>query len=183
METKKSDWMDWIKTIIITAIIVVLFRMFVAVPIVVDGPSMMPTLENKDRLIVNKISLLFSEPDRFDVVVFHATAKKDYIKRVIGLPGDSITYKDDQLYINGEAVEEPFLDDELTNDPSRYTSNFNMKDIQGNSEVVPEGYVFVLGDNRLNSTDSRHLGYISIDQIVGIASVTYWPIKNIGFVN
>ncbi|WP_058307834.1 signal peptidase I [Gracilibacillus massiliensis] len=182
MATKKNDWVDWLKTIIITAIIVILFRMFIAVPIVVEGPSMLPTLENKDRLIVNKFSLMFSEPDRFDVVVFHATAKKDYIKRVIGLPGDSVIYKDDQLYINGEPVAEPFLDKGIDKDRSRYTANFTLEDIAGNSEIVPEGHVFVLGDNRPNSTDSRHLGYIPVEQIVGIAGVTYWPFENIGLV-
>ncbi|WP_018932693.1 signal peptidase I [Gracilibacillus lacisalsi] len=183
MAEKKVDWVDWIKTIIITGLIVILFRMFIAVPIIVDGPSMLPTLENKDRMIVNKISVMFGEPDRFDVVVFHATTKKDYIKRVIGLPGDSIVYQDDQLYINGQPVEEPFIEDEIANEQSNYTTNFSLRDIPGNAEEVPEGHVFVLGDNRPNSTDSRHLGFIPIDQVVGIAGVTYWPVDKIGFVD
>ncbi|MGP4040318.1 signal peptidase I [Gracilibacillus sp. D59] len=183
MADKKVDWVDWIKTIVITGLIVILFRMFIAVPIVVEGPSMLPNLEDNDRIIVNKISLMFGAPDRFDVVVFHATAKKDYIKRVIGLPGDSIIYKDDQLYINGQPVKEPFIDEEIANDQSNYTANFSLKDIPGNAEEVPEGHVFVLGDNRPNSTDSRHLGFIPMDQLVGIASVTYWPVDKIGFVD
>ncbi|MGN8645018.1 signal peptidase I [Gracilibacillus sp. HCP3S3_G5_1] len=182
MAEKKIDWVDWIKTIVITALIVILFRMFIAVPIIVEGPSMLPSLEDKDRIIVNKASLLFGEPDRFDVIVFHATAKKDYIKRVIGLPGDSVVYQDDQLYINGQPVEEPFIHTEIENNQSNYTTNFSLQDIPGNDEVVPEGHVFVLGDNRPNSTDSRHLGFIPMDQIVGIAAVTYWPIDKIDFI-
>ena len=71
---------------------------------------MMPTLENGDRMIVNKIGYKIGEPDRFDIVVFHAPEEKDYIKRVIGLPGDHVEYKDDQLYINGEPIDEPYLD-------------------------------------------------------------------------
>ncbi|UOQ47896.1 signal peptidase I [Gracilibacillus caseinilyticus] len=183
MKEKKKDWVDWLKTIIITVLIVIFIRIFIAVPIVVDGPSMLPTLENNDRLIVNKFSLLIGEPDRFDVVVFHATAKRDYIKRVIGLPGDKITYKDDQLYVNGNAVEEPFIDEQIAKDESKYTTNFSLEDIPGNIETVPEGHVFVLGDNRPNSTDSRHLGVIPIDDIVGIASWTYWPLNEFSKVN
>lgn len=182
MSKKKQDWVDWVKTIVITIIVVFIVRLFVAVPIVVDGPSMLPTLIDKDRLIVNKIGLMFSDPDRFDVVVFHATAKEDYIKRVIGLPGDSIAYQDDQLYINNEPVAEPFIEQEITNEQFNYTTNFTMQDIPGNEEVVPDGHVFVLGDNRPDSTDSRHIGFVPIDQIEGVASLTYWPLDDIGLV-
>lgn len=178
---KKNDWVDWLKTIIITAVIVLLFRMFIAVPIVVEGPSMEPTLENNDRLIVQKFSVMFEEPERFDIVVFHATAKKDYIKRVIGLPGETVRYEDDRLYINDQPIEEPFLD-QLKNKDRKNTANFTLNEIPGNAERVPEDHVFVLGDNRSNSTDSRHLGFIPMDQIIGIANVTYWPFENIGII-
>ncbi|KAB8138718.1 signal peptidase I [Gracilibacillus oryzae] len=185
MSAKKSDWIDWLKTIIITVIVIVLIRMFIAVPIVVEGPSMLPTLENNDRLIVDKISLVFKDPERFDVVTFHATEKKDYIKRVIGLPGDNIEYRDDQLYVNGELVEEPYLQEAKQKlDPNAtYTTDFTLEDIPGGSITVPDGHVFVLGDNRKNSTDSRHLGFIPLEQIVGIARLSYWPVTNIGIVD
>ncbi|GAB2563690.1 signal peptidase I [Gracilibacillus alcaliphilus] len=182
MAEKKQDWVDWVKTIVITVGIIFILRMFIAIPIVVDGPSMLPTLVDKDRVIVNKISLMFSEPDRFDVVVFHATAQEDYIKRVIGLPGDAIVYQDDQLYVNGEPVAEPFIEAERADEQFNYTTNFSMADIPGNEEVVPEGHVFVLGDNRPDSTDSRHLGFVPIDQIEGMASFTYWPLNRFGLV-
>ncbi|MFC4404599.1 signal peptidase I [Gracilibacillus xinjiangensis] len=185
MAARKSDWIDWIKTIIITVIVIVLIRMFIAVPIVVEGPSMLPTLENNDRLIVDKISLIFQNPDRFDVVIFHATEKKDYIKRVIGLPGETIEYKNDQLFVDGELVEEPYLQEVKQNlDPNAtFTTDFTLEDIPGGSMTVPDGHVFVLGDNRKNSTDSRHLGFIPLEQIVGIARFSYWPIMNLGTID
>ncbi|SER05904.1 signal peptidase I [Gracilibacillus ureilyticus] len=184
MATKRSDWIDWIKTIIITVIVIVLIRMFIAVPIVVEGPSMLPTLEDNDRLIVDKISLVFQDPQRFDVVVFHATEKKDFIKRVIGLPGETIEYRDDQLFVNGEYVEEPYLQEVKRNlDPeATYTVDFTLEDIPGGTMTVPDGHVFVLGDNRKNSTDSRHLGFIPLEQVTGISRLSYWPVKNIGIV-
>ncbi|MDX8046918.1 signal peptidase I [Gracilibacillus sp. S3-1-1] len=182
MEEKKTDWVDWLKTIVITVLVVVLFRAFIAVPIIVDGSSMLPTLEGGDRIIVNKFSQLYSEPDRFDVVIFHATAKKDYIKRVIGLPGETIVYQNDQLFVNGQAVKEPFIHNEIEQATSHYTTDFTLLDIENGAEVVPEGHVFVLGDNRPGSTDSRQLGFIPMDEIVGVASVSYWPLNKIGFV-
>ncbi|WP_163536777.1 signal peptidase I [Gracilibacillus sp. YIM 98692] len=185
MTKKKNDWADWIKTIIITALIIILLRMFIAVPIVVEGPSMYPTLADNERLIVDKLSLTFSDIKRFDIVVFHATAQRDYIKRVIGLPGDQIEYIDDQLYVNGQVVKESFLDQakQTLGSNETYTTNFDLSHIPGNQQEVPDGHVFVLGDNRPNSTDSRHLGFIPMDQIVGVARFTYWPIGEIGFVD
>ena len=98
------------------------------------------------------------EPERFDIVVFHAPEQKDYIKRVIGLPGDKVEYKNDTLYINGKAYSEPYLDeykDELNG--GALTDDFTLKDIT-EEETVPEGEIFVMGDNRRFSKDSRHIG-------------------------
>ncbi|PWU68888.1 MULTISPECIES: signal peptidase I [Gracilibacillus] len=182
MASKKNDWVEWIKILLVAVVIIVFVRMFIAVPIVVEGPSMLPTLENGDRLIVEKLSVTFNQIERFDVVVFHATMKKDYIKRVIGLPGDKIEYRNDQLYVNDQPVDEPFLAEVKSQleENTTYTTDFSLEeDIKGNKEVVPEGHVFVLGDNRTNSTDSRQLGYIPMDDIVGVAKLTYWPIDKI----
>jgi len=104
MKKRKSDLWEWLKIIVVAFILAGCIRYFLFTPIIVDGYSMMPTLENRDRMIVNRISYLIGEPKRFDIVVFHAPEKKDYIKRVIGLPGDHIEYKNDTLYINGKKI-------------------------------------------------------------------------------
>jgi signal peptidase I len=103
MIKKKSETFEWVKSFMVA---IVLVRTFFFSPIVVDGHSMDPTLQDKDRMVVTKIG----EPKRFDIIVFHAPDGRDYIKRVIGLPGDSIEYKNDVLYINGKAYNEPYLE-------------------------------------------------------------------------
>ncbi|MDL4840043.1 signal peptidase I [Aquibacillus rhizosphaerae] len=183
MAKKKSEWLDWIKALIIAGLLAFVVRMFFFAPIVVDGPSMLPTLENGDHMIVNKFSYTIGDPERFDIVVFHATLDKDYIKRVIGLPGETVEVKDEILYINGEEVDEPFLNDkiaQITNNQV-YTFDFTMEDIPGEYQTIPDDHVLVLGDNRSNSTDSRLLGLISYDQLVGETSIIYWPPNRIGF--
>lgn len=110
-EEKKSELWEWVKVIAIALILAMLLRYFLLTPIVVDGPSMMPTLNSNDKMLVNKLSYKIGEPERFDIVVFHAPEGKDYIKRVIGLPGDRLEYRDDTLYINGKAYDEPYLEE------------------------------------------------------------------------
>ena len=104
MANKKNGIREWIKVLVIAVILAVIIRQFLIAPIVVDGFSMMPTLKDTDRMIVNKSSYVIGEPKRFDIIVFQAPDGNDYIKRVIGLPGDKIEYKEDTLYINGKAV-------------------------------------------------------------------------------
>lgn len=176
MAKPKSEWFDWIKVLLIAFALAFIVRMFIVSPIVVDGPSMLPTLHDRDHMIVNKFIYRVTEPKRFDIVIFHATVQKDFIKRIIGLPGEHVMVKDNVLYINGEVVDEPFLDDE---NGLLYTEDFSMETLPGGYETVPDGYVFVLGDNRNNSTDSRSLGVIPIDEIVGKASIIYWPLNRI----
>ncbi|MFP7477661.1 signal peptidase I [Terribacillus saccharophilus] len=182
MAKQKNEWLDWLKALIIAVIIAVVVRMFLFAPIVVDGPSMQPTLHDNDFMIVNKISYRFGEPDRKDIIVFHATESKDYIKRVIGVPGDHVEMVDDTLYINGEVVDEPYLESEKAalEDGGNLTNDFTLEDLPGNYEEIPEGYVLVLGDNRRNSTDSRYIGLIPEDQIVGKVQLTFWPLDRIG---
>lgn len=182
MTKKKSEWFDWLKALIIALILAFIVRTFLFAPIVVDGPSMQPNLHNGDHMLVNKINYSINQPNRFDIVVFHATEQKDYIKRVIGLPGETVEMKDDTLYINGEKITEPFLAKTKANleDGQQYTMDFTMQDIPGAPKVIPEGQILVLGDNRSNSTDSRMLGLISIDQLVGNASIIYWPFDRFG---
>lgn len=174
-KNEKNEVLEWAKALVIAFGLSLLIRYLLFTPIVVDGESMMPTLENGDRMIVNKIGYEIGKPDRFDIVVFHATEKKDYIKRVIGLPGDHVAYKDDQLFVNGDAIPEPYLDKykaEITS--GTLTENFTLEEYTQMS-VIPDGYVFVMGDNRRNSTDSREFGLISIKDIIGKTNVIFWP--------
>jgi len=178
---KSNDWWEWIKAILITVAIAVIVKQFILAPIVVDGPSMQPTLHNRDHMIVNKFMYRFKDPERFDVVVFHASDKKDFIKRVIGLPGEHIKYKNDKLYVNDKKIDEDFLQDEKNNltDGEVLTSDFELENLPEGYSTIPEGYFLVLGDNRTNSTDSRMLGLISKKQIVGRTSFIYWPMDRI----
>ena len=178
MPYRESDeWTYWLKLLVSALIFALIVRKFIFSPIIVDGPSMQPTLYDCDRMIVNKFIYDVKEPDRFDIVIFHATEDKDFIKRVIGLPGEHIKVKDNQLYVNDEKVEQTFLEPHSDN-PVVYpiiTNDFTLELLPGNYDVIPEGYVLVLGDNRTNSTDSRSIGLISMDQIVGKTSLVYWP--------
>lgn len=177
-KSEKSELWEWTKALLIAVGIAALIRYFLFAPIVVDGQSMMPTLESGDRMIVNKIG----EPERFDIVVFHAPENKDYIKRVIGLPGDTVEYKDDVLYVNGEPVEEPYLDEYKSQElDGPLTPDFTLTDII-QRDTVPEGEVFVLGDNRRFSKDGRHIGTVSMEEIVGETKFVYWPFDQIHFV-
>lgn len=182
-EKKKNETMEWVKSILIAFGIMAVIRIFLFTPIVVDGESMMPTLEHGDKMIVNKIGYDIGKPKRFDIVVFHAPEQKDYIKRVIGLPGDTVEYRDDVLYINDEAIDEPYLDQYKAEiEFGTLTEDFTLKELIGR-DTVPEGTVFVLGDNRRKSKDSRYIGVVSIDEIIGNTKLVFWPIKNAGVVN
>lgn len=187
-ENEQSEWLSWLKALIIALFLVWLVRSFLIIPIEVDGPSMEPTLNNSDYLIAEKVSYRFSDPKRFDIVIFHATEEKDYIKRIIGLPGEVVEYRDDQLYINDQLIEEPYLKALLAQrqSESNYTADFSLtEDILGQYETIPDGYYLVLGDNRSNSTDSRSdlVGLISEEDIIGQARFIYWPFKRVGVVN
>lgn len=174
MAKEKNELWEWTKALLIAIGLAAIIRYFLFAPIVVDGLSMMPTLQNGDRMIVNKLG----KPDRFDIIVFHAPERKDYIKRVIGLPGDVIEYHNDILYINGEPYDEPYLDEYKKNIvDGPLTEDFTLEDF--GLKKVPEGELFVMGDNRRFSKDSRQIGTISIDEVIGDTSIVYWPIKDI----
>ncbi|MCT1576297.1 signal peptidase I [Oceanobacillus kimchii] len=178
---KKNEWLDWIKALLLAFGLAFLVRMFLFAPIIVEGPSMFPTLHDRDQMIVNKLSYTIGEPERFDIVVFHAPTQKDFIKRIIALPGEHVAVEDNTLYINGEEIEEPFLNEQKENLQSyqTLTNDFTLEQLPGNYDVVPEGHVFVLGDNRSNSTDSRMIGVVPMEELVGEASFVYWPFDRI----
>lgn len=135
----------------------------------VSGVSMKPTLHNGDKVIVNKLDKV----NRFDVVIFKKDETDNLVKRVIGMPGDHIQYDEDVLYINGEPYDEPYLQAAKEQVMSgTLTEDFTLQDYTG-YEVIPENYYFVLGDNRRNSVDSRIIGLISKDKVIG---TTKWVI-------
>ena len=132
---------------------------------IVDGKSMEPTFVDGNKLEVNRFAYNVSEMNRFDVIVFHANSQEDYVKRIIGFPGETIEYRNDALYVNGEFVAEPFLKQLKKGEPAPYTEDFTL-DEQLGIKHIPQDKIFVMGDNRPNSLDSRSFGCIDIDQVV-----------------
>lgn len=149
--------------ICLTAIVI---KNMVFIEYKVEGVSMQPTYQEGRLLSINKLGLYFSSLKRFDVVLFHLPNSEEiYVKRVIGLPGDEIHYKDDQLYVNGKAVNEPFLSPEDM-EINKKTGSFTLEEIIDKARI-PEGFIFVIGDNRLQSRDSRHFGLVKIEHVIG----------------
>jgi len=140
-------------------------RPYVAEVLLIPSGSMTPTLEPGDHVLANKLAYRFSEPHRGNLAVFRSSEDRDEIaiKRVIGLPGDTIVLEDGQLWINGELQKEPYVDRRVP-DTSFY-----------GPATVPEGHVFVMGDNRANSVDSRFLGPVSEEDLLGRALLRLWP--------
>lgn len=150
---------------VVIVIVVVLIRTFIVTPVQVDGPSMKPTLQNKELLLLSKYKKNYQ---RFDIVVFKFNDSK-LVKRIIGLPGDTLEYKNSQLYINGTLVEESF--------EHAITEDFKLSSI--GYQTIPDNMYFVVGDNRINSLDSRYIGLISKNQIEGIVNISIWPLKKV----
>lgn len=149
---------------IIIIIVVIIIRTFIFMPVVVNGPSMMNTLHNGDVMILDKIGMKLGGIKRFDIVVIQ-TGKTKIIKRVIGLSGETISYKNNKLYINGKEVSD--------NHSNEITYDFE--------EVkIPDGEYYVLGDNRTDSVDSRILGTIPKNEILGHATFIIYPFNRFG---
>ncbi len=181
-ETKKNksagfwaDIWDFIRTLLISMLVVFLVAHYIVRPIRVSGNSMYPTLESNALGISNAIGYRISGVDRFDIVIIYLSDKNEYlVKRVVGLPGETISYTDGQLYVNGEAVEEDFLDE-------TYMSTFGddfMNDIE--EITLGEDEYYCLGDNRPNSRDSRYYGAFTSDQIIAKGVVIIYPFDEIG---
>ncbi len=132
----------------------------------VENISMKPTLQPGELLLVNKLAYQLGEPHHGDVVIFHypANPQEDYIKRVIGIPGDEILIQDGNVTVNGTQLEEPYI---------------SAAPAYRGSWQVPEGQIFVLGDNRNQSSDSHSWGFVPYENLVGKALVVYWPIDEI----
>jgi len=167
----KNEAVEWIKSILLAIVIAVLIKTFLFNTTYVLGNSMYPTLHERDRLFANKIPLYFSGPDRGDIIILKAPddPDKDYIKRVIGIGGDTVAIIEGKVYVNGELLQEPYVKE------GSYTHVYGE-----NYWEVPEGYVFVLGDNRLEgaSKDSRYFGCVPLKSVKGIVNFRYFPFND-----
>ncbi len=171
----KKEIIDWIKTIAISLVLAFLIVQVIK-PTIVSGESMYPTLNDRDYLILNRLSYKFGEIERGDIIVFKTNLKqdngkeKDLIKRVIAIPGDHLVIENSKVYINDELIDEPYIH-------NAYTSG----DID---IVIPENKIFAMGDNRENSKDSRSedVGLVDENDILGEVMVRLLPISNIGTV-
>ncbi len=155
--------LDMLETLVLAGILFLIINL-VSGRIQVDGYSMEPTLHDGEFILVNKLAYRFGSPQRGDIIVFRypRDPKQDYIKRVIGLPGDRVRVDNGMVYINDQPIEEPYVAS-----APRYQNEW----------VVPENSVFVLGDNRNNSSDSHTWGAVPLDHIIGKAILVYWPPK------
>ena len=165
-KVKKPFWrevLEWVVTIVAAVAIAFVVRTFLFEPVRVDGNSMYGTLLNGEIMLVTKPEYLLGDPERFDVVICHYPNRgnTNFVKRVVGLPGDTVAVKDGYLYVNGEK----YAEDYLVNRP-----NYSLADY-----VVPEGMYFVLGDNRSNSNDSHLIGPITRDMIKGHVRHVVFP--------
>ncbi len=171
----KQNVIEWAATILGALLLVFVIKTFVGEPVIVSGNSMYPTLHDSEMMIVSKLEygtsyifnlpiVLGGEPERFDVVVCRYPDRGDtnFVKRIVGLPGDTIQIEDGYLYVNGVKYTEKFLSARMTRDYGPYT--------------VPEGHYFVMGDNRNNSNDSRNsqVGAITRDMIIGHVTGVLW---------
>lgn len=161
---KAREYMPYILIIII----VILIRTFIATPIKVNGTSMYDTLNHKDTMILNKIDVKINKLERFDIVVIE-TGDTYIIKRIIGLPGETIKYQNGKLYINGKKINDPYFKNENTSDFE--------------SVKIPKNHYYVLGDNRTDSIDSRIIGPVNLENIKGTTKLIIFPFKNMGIVD
>lgn len=155
------DFLNFAQQLVGTLMVFFILQTYVVATAVVSGESMEPTLTDGQYLIVNK----FSELERFDVITFEPPNKPDvfYVKRIIGVPGDTVEYQHNQLILNGTPIEEEYID---YNDYDLFEDHYTLQELF-DTNVVPEGHYFVVGDNRDNSMDSRSFGFISEESIVG----------------
>jgi signal peptidase I len=162
---------DWLIVIAVALLVAFVVRTFVIAHFVVEGESMYSTLDTNDRVFVNKLSYRLHDPNRGDVVVLHqvtGASERDLIKRVIGLPGENVEVRNCAVLIDGRVLTEPYLDPEVVT-PTDCGGDFVL------DGVVPDDHVFVMGDNRGGSQDSRVIGTISDNDLVGRAFVVFWP--------
>ena len=162
---------EWLQSAIIAIILAFIIKMFLFDFVMVQGSSMIPTLENGDRLIINKIGYTIGEPNYEDIVILSYSKDVEYVKRVIAKGGDTIEIKDQVVYVNDKVLSEDYISPQPYDDFAKVT--------------VPAGKYFVMGDNRANSSDSRYasLGFVEKSAIDGKVIFRIWPLNTVGMVN
>lgn len=170
--SKKSGVHSWLRDLVVSVVVSTFIIIFLYQPVRVEGTSMLPMLEDQDRLFINKMAYRLGEIHRGDVVVFlypHDHAKS-YIKRVIALPGDELRIDHGQVYVNGNPIMEKYV-------PTRFADDRSQPEMG-----IPEHEYFVMGDHRSISSDSRDFGPVDRDLIYGKAAFVYWPMDQAGVV-
>jgi signal peptidase I len=167
---------SFIQSVVITVLLAFLLRVFVVQPFVVDGSSMEPNFHNNEYIIIDKLSYRFHNPKRGDVIVLHppVAVAENYIKRIIGLPGETVSVENGDVFINGQKIDEPYLGDE-----NHKTTPFNMS---GPVTLGPNDY-YVMGDNREHSSDSRDWGILNRSEIEGRTWFVVFPLSNFSFIH
>jgi signal peptidase I len=168
LELIRAELVAWFKTLASAAVYATLIVTFGFQVARVEGMSMAPTLEDQDRLIVNKFAYQIDEPHRGDIVMLYypIDPKKSFVKRVIAEEGDTVRIVDGSVFVNEAPVKDDFV-------PEEYRDHGDW-----GPQVIPEGYYFVLGDHRSNSSDSRHWGFVPKRYIIGKVQLRWWPIPN-----
>ncbi len=172
----ENPWVEGVKTLALSAVLAFGVRTFVAEARYIPSESMLPTLKINDRLLIEKVGYRFTTPERGDIVVFSPTEtlkengyNQAFIKRVIGLPGETITVSGGVVTVDGQPLSENYLADEPDYDFGPVT--------------VPDGHYLVLGDNRNNSYDSHHWGFLPRQNIIGRAAVRFWPLGRMSIID
>jgi len=168
---------DFLQSVVVVMAVMVMIYLFIMSPQEISGQSMDPNFHNGEYILTNKIEYKIGDPKRGDIVIFKSPRNKeiDYIKRVIGLPGETIRLSNSTFFINGKKLDEPYLA------PTVYT--FGGSYLAENTDiVVPPGKYFVSGDNRPHSSDSREFGPIAKEDFIGKALLRYWPFSRLGLI-
>jgi len=167
-----SFFLDILETVVVSSLIFVVVYVFIAQPFQVKGDSMKPNLHDGEYLLVSKLSYRFGHPARGDIIVFEYpnAPQYDYVKRIIGLPGETIEIKGDAVYINKKVLDEKYLAEEIITTGKSFLKEW----VQFK---IPEGEYFVMGDNRERSSDSRQWGTLPAKNIIGKSWIRYWPLS------
>jgi signal peptidase I len=170
--TTGGGFHSWVRDLLVSIAVSTFIIVFLYQPVRVEGTSMLPMLEDQDRLFINKIAYRMGDIQRGDVVVFQYPRdhSKSYIKRVIALPGDRLRIEDGKVFVNGKRLQEPYV-------PSRFTDDRSQPEM-----VLPSNEYFVMGDHRSISSDSREFGPVDRELIYGKAVFVYWPMEQVGVV-